>query len=378
MPPALKRLSLKAPPPRAVFLPDTLFFVRVIPIAEGTPPTDLSNQIELALEAMAPFPLAQMYHAHHWRPGAQHAVVYAAYKKRFTAEQTEAWNEAEIVLPHFAAFLTAKVEPSTAVVLTLPEGLTILHWGADASMPSQIIVRPWVPESSPAERRLLRDELVRSLGGTRNVVELDSAPVVEGEAGRSLMTFRAGQIEAPVTREQLDLLDVRDKEDLAARRAARRRDLILWRTFVACVAGVILAGLLELAVIGGRVWLRSRQAVVERQAPAVAEIMRAQSLATRIEELSTKRLRPLEMIVTVASRKPQSVLFSRATTSDLYTLDVEAYTNSPGDVSTYQAALRSMPEIEKVDVQSQRISDGTQVFRILVTFKPDAFTAPKS
>ena len=378
MAPALKRLSLKAPPPRAILLSDALFFVRVIPITEGATAADVGSQVELALEALAPFPLAQMFYAHHWLPGTRTAVVYAAYKKRFTPQETDTWADAEMVLPRFAALLTARVERGTAALLTSEDGLTLIHWGGEKGEPSAVLTRTWSEETSTAEKLKFRDELLRSTGGTRSVVEIDKIPEVERERGRIDFVFRTGRLEAPLTREQLDSLDVRDKADLAARRRARMRDVFLWQAFLACAAGVAIAALLEVGMLAGGLWQRSRQAVVEAQAPAVAEIMRAQSLATRIEELSTKRLRPLEMISIVAQRKPPSVLFARATTTGLYSLEVEAYTNTPTDVSSYQAALRQVESIAKVDIQSQAIREGTSVFRLLVTFKPEAFQPARS
>jgi hypothetical protein len=373
-----KRFSLTAPPPRVELLPDSLFFVRVIPIAEAATAADVTTQVELALESLAPFPLAQLYYAHHWVPGARQAVVYAAYRKRFTNEQVDAWSQAEIVIPTFAALLTVKVERASTMVLTTEQGITFVHWEGESGVPSAVITRPWVPDMAASEKRLLREEILRSLGGSRSVIEIDTPPVIEGNAGSSSLVFRVNDLEAPYTREQLDQLDVRDKGELSSRRTARTRDLLLWRAFLACVAGVVLAGLLEVGVVAGRFWNRSRQAIVETQAPAVAEIQRAQTLATRIEELSTKRLRPLEMVTILSSKRPASILFARATTTGTFSMEVEAYTNAPGDVSNYQAALRQMAEIAKVDVQMQGIREGTSVFRIQVTFKPEAFVAAKS
>ena len=376
MVPSIKALSLKAPPPRAVLLSDALFFVRVIPITEGATRADVGSQVELALEGLAPFPLAQMYYAHHWIPGTRSAVVYAAYKKRFTTQETDTWSDAEMVLPRFATLLTARVEKGTAALLTSEDGATLIHWGGEKGEPSAVLTRTWSGETSEAEKLRLRDEVLRSTSGTRSVIEIDRVPEVE--RGRTDFVFRAGRLEAPLTREQLDSLDVRDKTELAARRRARMRDVFLWQAFLACAAGLAIAALLEVCILAGGLWHRSRQAMVEAQAPAVAEIMRAQALATRIDELSTNRLRPLEMITLVAERKPTSVLFARATTTGLYSLEVEAYTNTPTDVSNYQAALRQVPAIAKVDVQNQAIREGTSVFRLLVTFKPEAFRPAKS
>lgn len=377
MPLTLNRFSLKAPPPRVVLLPDALFFVRIIPIAPVATPADVEGQVELALETLAPFPLAHLFYAHHWVPGATSAVVYASYRKRFTAEETESWAEAAMVLPRFATLLTARVDRASTVVLTLPDGITAVHWGDHAEMPSAIVTRSWEETTEPGEKSRIRDELLRSLGGSRAVIDLDEVPHIESHAGGSEYVFRARNLAGTLSREQLDALDVRDKADLAARRRARSRDVLLWRAFLACAAGVALAALLELGLIGGHMWLRSRQAVISRQAPVVSEIMRAQTLATRIEELSTKRLRPFEMITLLGSKRPASVVFLRTTTRSLYTMEVEANANSPADVGVYQAALRQMPEIAKIDIERQGTRDGTSNFVMAVTFKPEAFAAPR-
>lgn len=373
---SVKRFSLKAPPPRVVLVPDGLFFVRSVPIGEAADADSVASQVDLALEALAPFPLAQLYYGHFWAPGARSAVVYAAYRKRFTAEQTEAWSNAEIVLPAFATLLTAPVQAATTVVLTLEDGITAIHWAEPNEVPTAIVSRSWTQDTSAAEKLRARDEILRSLGGTRSVIDLDSLPVIEGNTGGTEFTFRAGSLGAVFTREQLDSMDVRDKADLLGRRRARMRDLYLWRGFLACVAGVALAALLEVGVVGGRVWLRSRHALVEKQAPVVSDIMRANTLAARIQELSTNRLRPIEMIELISAKRPPSLLFVQTTTAGLYTLDIRAQTSNPGEVAVFQAAVRQMPEIQKFDApaQDQRTTnEGVSTFRLLITFKPDAF-----
>lgn len=371
-------LSLKAPPPRVVLLPDALFFVRVVAIAPAASAAEVASQVELALEGLSPFPVAHLFHGHHWVPGSTSAVVYAAYRKRFGSDETEAWSEAELVAPRFATLLTARVDRGTAAVLPSDEGLTVIHWGGPQGEPSTVLVRAWNEAATDGERLRIQEELVRSLGGTRVVHEIDQQPALVRDGGAAEFSVKAGPVEAALQREQLDALDVRDKAELAVRRRGHVRDVFLWRAFLACVAGIALAGLLEVGMIGGRFWQRSRQALVEQQAPQVAEIERAQSLATRIEELSTKRLRPLEMISIVAAKRPSSIYFSRATTTGLLSLEVEAQTSVPADVSTYQASLRQIGEIAKVDVQPQGIREGTSVFRLVVTFKPEAFAPAKS
>jgi len=83
--------------------------------------------VELALEALARFAGAALPWIY-WRPGAERALVFAAYRRRFTAEQMADWTGAEIVLPSFAALFGAQVGPATTVILTAADGLTAVHW----------------------------------------------------------------------------------------------------------------------------------------------------------------------------------------------------------------------------------------------------------
>ena len=86
------------PPPRVALLADEVFFTRVVPVVPGATAAEVAAQVELALESLSPFPIAQLYHGHFWKPGLDRAFVFAAYRRRFTVEQTEAWPRAQLQL----------------------------------------------------------------------------------------------------------------------------------------------------------------------------------------------------------------------------------------------------------------------------------------
>src|SRR5687768_15593209 len=101
------------PPQKVTLLSDAMFFTRSVPVTAGATASEAATQVELALEAVAPFPLAQLYYAWFWLPGSERALVFAAYRRRFTSDQIADWDGAELVLPAFGAVLGATVEPST-------------------------------------------------------------------------------------------------------------------------------------------------------------------------------------------------------------------------------------------------------------------------
>ncbi|HYD83075.1 MAG TPA: hypothetical protein VEA63_03460, partial [Opitutus sp.] len=99
--------------------------------------------------------------------------------------------------------------------------------------------------------------------------------------------------------------------------------------------------------------------------------MAAQSVTTRINELSSKRLLPLEMITFIVEKKPADVRLLRATTVGLYGLSIDGSTQSPAAVSTFQTALSSDPALERVEVPVNRARDNVTTFTFLVTFRPN-------
>ena len=378
----LSFLRAGPPPPKVAFLPDALFFTRAVPVAAGVTSAEAAAQIELALESVAPFPLAQLYYGWCWTPGAEQALVFAAYRRRFTTEQTAAWAEAELVLPAFVAVLGAQVAPATTVVLNSAEGLTALHWEKSPA-PVRVLCRPLAPDATPEQRAESRDELLRDIGESKKVIDVDSPVLPETAASDREVAFRAGDFVSRFSAAGAAALDVRDKAELAARRGARQRDLLLWRVALGCAAALLLLVVGEVALFGGKKWNDTRLAKVRAQKPTVDKIMSAQSLALRIEELATKRLLPFEMIEVLLDedRLPPEIQFTRVFTSTqtgLHTLKVEAKSTNVGQIGVYEAKLRTLPMIQKIETQIGPTVGNAATFNLSVAFKPDMIKPAES
>lgn len=352
-------------------LPDDRFFTTAVALADGEEAGPVAAQVELALEAGSPFPVAQLYHGHFTRPDAKRALAFAAYRKRFTAEETALWTAAELVTPAFAVLLAGPAPAgATTWVISREDGLTALYFDDDSGVPAAVRVGSWVPEATAEERAAVRDALLREFPGSRTVVDL-TAPAAVPAAGESF-AFQSGDVRAEFAESAAAALDVRDKAELAALALARTRDRWLWRSLVGLAAVIGLCAFTEIALLGGRAFLATRVAERDAQAPAVAEIMTKQSLATRIEELASKRLLPMEMISVVSASRPPSIQFTSTTTSGLYTLEIQAQTAAQGDIDAFESALRQQEACERVEVQDLVSRPGVTTFKLLVTFKPDA------
>lgn len=369
------------PPPKVVLLPDALFFSRSVSITAGATAAEAASQVELALEAISPFPLTQLYYGWHWVPGSERAFVYAAYRRRFTADQVASWAGAELVIPASAALFGGEVQPATTLVLTEENGITGVHWESPGT-PAKVVFKPFLPEGTDEERAKTRDELLRSLGGSKVVVDLMVLPAPDPAGSDGDIVFRSGDFVSRLRHEMAGAFDVRDKGELAALRAARKRDIMLWRVALGCAAALVLFGILELALIGGHAWQKTREVQLAARAPAVQKIREAQDLASSIQDLVTKRFLPLEMVTSVigtnADRKPGDILVTRIQSSTsssakgLYTLVMELQTTNPAQVPVYRTELRKLPECEDAVVEPLPSQGDRSLFRMTVTFKPGA------
>jgi len=365
------------PPPRVAILPDAVFFSRAIPVRVDASREEVVAEVGLALEALSPFPIAQLYFGYYWAPGAGRALAFAAYRRRFTAEQVAEWSGAQHVMPAFAAILGAECQPATTVILAAPDGLTAVHWD-QGPVPSVVLHRLLQPGATEEERALARAELIRSAGEARTVVDAPSPPAAQPSRSDREVVFAAGELRSRISSGVAVALDVRDKADLAALARARRRDVLLWRVAIGAVIACAFLAAGELGLFGAGLWEKARIAKVGAQKTTVARIMGDQELANRIDELSTKRLLPLEMISVVAAKKPAAIQFLRATTSGLYTIQIEAQTSNAGEIGGFKSALEQTPGCERVEIRDQLLRNNIASFTLVVTFKPTALAPATS
>ncbi|MDP3072035.1 MAG: hypothetical protein Q8N18_17215 [Opitutaceae bacterium] len=346
-----------------------------MPISPGATPAEAAAQAELALESLAPFPLAQLYYGFFWMPGVDNALVFGAYRRRFTSEQTGEWGETELVIPGFAAALGAEVAPGTTLLLASAEAFTAVQW-EKSPVPVRVFTETLAPDLSDDDRALARERLIGSLAGAGRVIEVAAPLTAEPAASDRAMGFRSGSFVSQLAGATAAQLDVRDKAELVARRNAARRDVFLWRVALGAVAALVLLAVAELGIVGARkFWQVSRLTRVAAQAPRVEEIKKSHALANRIDDLATKRLLPFEMIalLTEDNRKPGEITFvsaSAGSNTGLHTLFVEAATTSMGQLSAYVATLRRLPMIQSVETREEKTRNDGGTFRLIVVFKP--------
>jgi hypothetical protein len=299
-------------------------------------------------------------------------LIYAAYRRRFTVDDAAVWAEADAVLPAFAAWLGLPADQPRALLVSGADYITALGWDGHDGVPAVVVTRPLAPDAPAPERAAVVAELKALLQGFPPPTEVTAATGTSSRVGEDTLEFAGAAGVSRFATDELDALDVRDKEELAGRRRARARDLLLWRVFAGCAAALVLAGALELGLKAGRLWLQTRAARATAQAPAVQDIETKHNLANHVEELSTRRLMPIRMLELANEKRPRTIQFLRTVTKGLYELEIEAQTNATPDVFNYQALLKDLPACDRVELGQTNDRGGVTRFTLTITFKPEA------
>lgn len=363
-----------ANPDELVLAPSDRFFVCSIPlVADAT----VASQVELALEEISPFPLAQLYYGHVVAPDRSRALAFAAYRRRFNATETGTWSNTAAVIPSFLALIGLPPREPRYVVHDQGGIVSGLAWDGQASLPVAVTARAVdngnlevAVEQVLAElrdRARLPDPEIRRLEGGLTVLRDSNGHVLFSLGGKETARLDA---------EALAEADVREKTFLLERRQQQARDRIFLRGFGLAIAALVIALLLELAAVGLRAWNERRLTKAEEQAPEVRRVQTAQTLATRIEDLAARRMRPFEMLAAVSGLRPSSAQFTRFASRERSEIEIEAQTPNAADVGAFESALRGHAAIQRVETDL-RSREGITTFVMSVTFKPDAWNEAK-
>jgi hypothetical protein len=368
------RLFKEAKPQEAAMLPGNRFFVRRLAV-EGD---DISGQVNLALEAVSPFPLEQMLVGFVLSADGKQALAYAAHRRRFTAEESFAWPEDCPVVPEFLALCGHRPTADGIIVHRGDERLTALAWKAGEVLPAVIVVaeladadEAGIAREAAARADLPADTSAGAVTGALSGALADGNLVLKREGNGTFTIPKAG----------LDDSDIRDSDFLAERRKKERLNLILWNS--ARLGAAALVAALVMDVTGFIVGLRSHSLEVanDGRRALVEDIEASQAITSRILELGVKRLLPIEMLALVNEKRPATVEFTnihcelkkpKDSTLTKPMMTVDAKTPNAGDISDFLKAVQAMPEVESATNSEPRVRETSTTFRLEITFKQAA------
>ena len=367
----LSRLFKDAKPQEAAMLPGNRFFVRRLTV-EGE---DVPGQVNLALEAISPFPLEQMLVGFVTSADGKQVLAYAAHRRRFTAEESFAWPEDCQVVPEFLALCGHRPTADDIIVHRGDERLTALAWKAGDELPLAIVVAELADadEAGIAREAAARADLPADVA-VENVTGAISGSIVEGD----LVLKREGNGTFTIPKNGLDDSDIRDSDFLAERRKKERLNLILWNAARLGAAVIVVSLILDLAGMVVGIRSSSLEAANEARRPVVEDIEASQAITSRILELGVKRLLPIEMLALVNEKRPATVEFTniqcelkkaKDSTIAKPMMTVDAKTPNAGDISDFLKAVQAMPEVEAATNSEPRVRETSTTFRIEITFK---------
>ena len=123
----------------ALLVAGARFFIRRIPLAPNAP---AAPQIELALETLSPFPLEQLFHGSVTDKAGQHALIYAAYRRNFSAAEQETWDQARVVISEFLLWaFTRRPNQAGAQLRHTATGIEIVAWDDASELPVLVLSR---------------------------------------------------------------------------------------------------------------------------------------------------------------------------------------------------------------------------------------------
>ena len=356
-----------------ILLSAARFFVRRVPLVAGQ---DVVAQVELSLETIGPFTPGQLYYGYCLSGDGNQALVFAAYRRNFSAADTAAWSTASAVLPEFAVWLgQATAVPAGVWLHEQGQTITALIWDGAGELPAGVLTREAPGDSMVA----LREELLREAGNRFGVAAQASrtfqGAVTASALGKEGLTLKGAQQSTLLSLAQMRAMDVRDKTELAGQLGRHKRDRALWLAFASAVAGLAACLVAESGLLVSNVLAARQRHGLEANAAAVRQIEEADQLAGRMENFARQSLRPLEMLVVLDGTRPASVEFVQASTRGPRQMELEAQTANAADPQEYEKALKGHAGVEKVELHDLRTSGGKTTFLVTVTFKP-GFAGP--
>ncbi len=350
--------------------------MRVIPLAADLSPLE---QAELALEGLSPFPPAQLYWGCCVSPDRAQAVLYGAHRRLLPAQEMAAWESEDLLVPEVLTLVGAAPASPRVLVLVGENRLSGAAWSENSgAWPAAVLARACNGVPTEEERLHFATELAERAGHPAAPVDfLQGKPHVRHE--RDQLTLELHDAESGeklastvVAAEHVGTLDVRDRDFLQNRQRTRRRREIVWLLLVACAAAAALALAADCSALGFRLLTKTLERSGNERAALVTRLETANTLTTRINALTERRLRFFEMLSVANSVRPPSIKFTRTNNSGRTGLEIEGQTGTAEDIGAYEAALRTLPAVDKLETRDIRSREGVTTFVFNLLFKPGA------
>lgn len=371
---------LEVTPPEVEYVRGDRFFVRQVSLPPGLKGPELHGFIELSLEKMSPFPMEHLFYGFYICEESESVLIYAAYKRCFTAEEIQQWERVEFVLPDFFPILGFTYESDTIVMVEGKSALSAVSFEAGQVLPQMIVSRE-LSESS--EIKATKQQLIGLVGGLNDRPVISFVRDEESDPSEEKGVYRfpfSKQLENDVASAEIeqaeDILwkgDLRDGSFIASKRRQKKLDQGFWKIALGLVVLLGLFFLSEILMLGGKAFISHLDKTTIGREAEVAQIEDKKSVVQELENFERSNLIPFDMIAAIHPVLPRSIHFTRLETDGRNSLEIECKTTNSADVTIYKNGLENLLKVESAEVRNLQSAGGQSSFILVVNFKADAF-----
>ncbi len=376
---------LEVTPLQVEYIRGDRFFVRQVSVPKGLNGQELHGFIELSLEERSPFPMERLFYGFYVCEESESAVIYAAYKRCFTAEEMQKWERVEFVLPDFFPLLGLTYESDTIALVVSDASLSALSFQAGQVLPQEVVSRAL---SDPLDIEAVKQQLIDLLGGLKSRPVVLYAPDAEGNPSEEKGMYRlpftkpketdVDPVEIEQAEDTLWRGDLRDASFITSKRRQKRLNHGVWKVALGLVVIMGLFALGEILMLGGKAYVKYLDKTTMGREAEVAEIEEKKSVVQELENFERSNLIPFDMISAISPVLPRSIHFTRLKTAGRNSLEIECKTTNLAEVTTYKNGLEGLLKIESAEVRNLQSAGGEGSFILMVNFKADAFEVSRN
>jgi hypothetical protein len=380
----IDELDKRLPVRETLLLPSDIFFTRLIPLPEGTLPTEISSFAQLQVEAIAPFPIENLSWG--YSTDGKNVLIYASTQDRAASFAPNGLDKVWNAFPAFLPFVIQSAPAEDTAYLAIGGGsASLLSFRAGETLPFKIQscrIAGETPLSTDEEILASRPAILAGLCGADTPKVEEGVRYLQGvndhsDTRTSFITRKitgATPAEAPlhisISGEPLWNADIRGRVFATATSDQRKQSSILWKAFAAaCIAACVLVfATIGLAAVKttGAVY----RAIVKHHASEVELLQNKADFAGNLESVTEREMKPFSMLALANSKRPAGVYYDQASTTSWNTLHLSGGAQRSELIQGYIEDLGKDPNVHEVRTLRTATSGGSSTFDIEIVFNP--------
>ena len=169
---------------------------------------------------------------------------------------------------------------------------------------------------------------------------------------------------------QLWAMDLRESDSVRTKRRDFQWNRIAWGTLLGLGGAAVLLVLAEVVILGGQLWLHSRQTRIDRQVPSARLAETNHDVVERLSAYIDRKPQPLEQLAYVNDLRPRSIYFTKVSVEGGTQMVIEGATSALAEVNEFESALTRSGGFASVGIGNVRAREGGGTFQLSLNFRP--------